>query len=121
MDRPAHTHTATSKAQQTKGIPGSGEAVINAQAEVTQAYIYDHVGYNHETGEVGKCYFNRLLEDWAEFDINNRTKYDATVASSLALLASQKHVRKKEIKVVSLDFIKRYSNNGIISKKVKWS
>ena len=83
--------------------------------------MYDYIGMNDESGEMGKCYFNRLLDDWSRFEPDNRTKYDATVASSLALLASQKHVRKKEIKVVSLDFIKRYSNNGIISKKVKWS
>ena len=121
MDRPESTHTDNSRKQQTKGIPSTGVAVINAQTEAVATYVYDYIGMNEETGEMGKCYFNRLLDDWSRFEPDNRTKYDATVASSLALLASQKHVRKKEIKVVSLDFIKRYNNKGIISKKVKWS
>ena len=121
MDRPESTHTDNSRKQQTKGIPSTGVAVLNAQTEAVATYVYDYIGMNDESGEMGKCYFNRLLDDWSRFEPDNRTKYDATVASSLALLASQKHVRKKEIKVVSLDFIKRYSNKGIISKKVKWS
>ena len=120
MDRPEHTHTMTSRTQKTKGIPGSGEAVINAQAEVTQAYIYDHVGFNYETGEIGKCYFNRLLEDWAEFDINNRTRYDASISSSLALLASQKIIKEKT-KVKFMPFIKKFNNKGNISKKINYS
>ena len=45
---------------------------------------------------MGKCYFNRLLDDWSRFEPDNRTKYDASVASSLALLGAQKHVTKKE-------------------------
>tara|TARA_R100001530_G_C4246549_1_gene136713 strand:- start:132 stop:677 length:546 start_codon:yes stop_codon:yes gene_type:complete len=121
MDRPESTHTDSSRKQQTKGIPSTGVAVLNAQTEAIASYVYDYVGLNQETEEIGKCYFNRLLDDWSRFEPDNRTKYDATVASSLALLASQKHVRKKEIKVVSLDFIKRYNNKGIISKRVKWS
>ena len=52
MDRPESTHTDSSRKQKTKGIPGSGEAVINAQAEITQAYIYDHVGYNYEKEKI---------------------------------------------------------------------
>tara|TARA_R100000664_G_scaffold34245_1_gene55682 strand:- start:4642 stop:6675 length:2034 start_codon:yes stop_codon:yes gene_type:complete len=121
MDRPESTHTDNTRKQQTKGIPSTGVAVLNAQTEAIATYVYDYIGLNQETEEMGKCYFNRLLDDWSRFEPDNRTKYDATVASSLALLASQKHVRKKEIKVVSLDFIKRYSNKGIMSKRVKWS
>ena len=32
------------------------------------------------------------LEDWAKFDISNRTKYDATISSGLAIMANQKHL-----------------------------
>ena len=44
--------------------------------------------------------FNRTLEDWAKFDISNRTKFDATISSGLAIMAIQKHLytRKKTIK-----------------------
>ena len=120
MDRPEHTHTQSSKTQVTKGIPGNGEAVINAQAEVTQAYIYDNVGLNHETGEMGNCYFNRLLEDWAEFDISNRTKHDASISSSLALLASQKIIKKKK-KIKFTPFVKTFNNKGRMSKKIRYN
>ena len=30
-------------------------------------------------------YFQRTLEDWAKFDINNRTKFDAAISSGLLL------------------------------------
>ena len=108
MERPDSTHTNFSRGQKTKGIPSTGAAVINTQADIVQAYIYDNVGTNHETGEIGACYFNHLLSDWAEFDITNRTKHDATVASSLALMASQKHIiQKKKVKDFK-PFVKKY-------------
>ena len=119
MDRPESTHTDFSRKQVTKGIPGSGVAVINAQAEVVATYIYDHVGLNMETGEVGKCYFNRLLDDWSRFDIDNRTKFDATISSSLALLASQKFVQVKKDMPKFTKFVKTYQNKGLLSKKIK--
>jgi len=120
MDRPDMTHTEWSRGRQkTKGIPGSGAAVINAQAEAIATYIYDHVGMKSDTGEMGRCYFNTLLDDWSRFEIDNRTKYDASISSSLALLASQKYIKpKKELKVSS-PLVKKYSNKGMFSKKIK--
>lgn len=119
MDRPESTHTDFSKKQQTKGIPGSGVAVINAQAEAVATYIYDHVGLKPDTGEIGKCYFNKLLDDWSRFDIDNRTKFDATISSSLALLASQKFVIPKKESPKFVKFVKTYHNKGVLSKLVK--
>ena len=119
MDRPESTHTDFSKKQQTKGIPGSGVAVINAQAEAVATYIYDHVGLKPDTGEIGKCYFNNLLDDWSRFDIDNRTKFDATISSSLALLASQKFVIPKKESLKFVKFVKTYHNKGNLSKLVK--
>jgi hypothetical protein len=119
MDRPESTHTDFSKKQQTKGIPGSGVAVINAQAEAVATYIYDHVGIKPGTEEIGKCYFNRLLDDWSRFDIGNRTKFDATISSSLALLASQKFVKIKEELPKFVKFVKTYNNIGNLSKKIR--
>jgi hypothetical protein len=120
MDRPDMTHTDWSRGKQkTKGIPGSGAAVINAQAEAIATYIYDHVGQNENTGEMGRCYFNVLLDDWSRFEIDNRTKYDASISSSLALLASQKYIKpKKELKISS-PLVKRYNNKGMSSKKLR--
>ena len=32
-------------------------------------------------------YFQKTLEDWAKFNINNRTKHDASISSGLAIMA----------------------------------
>lgn len=118
MDRPESTHTDNSRKQKTKGIPSTGVAVLNAQTEAVASYVYDYVGMNTDTQEMGKCYFNRLLDDWSRFEPTNRTKYDATVASSLALLAAQKHVIEKKIPKINLNFVKKYRNTGLMSKKI---
>ncbi len=64
-------------------------------------------------------YFQRTLEDWARFDINNRTTHDASISSGLALMACNKHryspVNKRELKPVDLG-IKKYNNKGTLSK-----
>jgi hypothetical protein len=40
-------------------------------------------------------YFNRTLEDWIGYKIDNRTKFDLTISSGLALLGAQKAKPKK--------------------------
>lgn len=40
-------------------------------------------------------YFNRTLEDWIGYKITNRTKYDLTISSGLALLGAQKSKKEK--------------------------
>ena len=59
-------------------------------------------------------YFQRTLEDWAKFNINKRTKHDASISSGLALMACNKHrytpkVVQLKIKAVDLG-IKKYNN-----------
>lgn len=115
MDRPESTHTSNSRGQKTKGLPTSGQFVINAIADAIQAYVYDCVGIDEETGEIGRVYFDRLLKDWAGFEIENRTKYDATMASGMTLLAAQKHI--KIIKHPPIfNFVREYNNKGQLSK-----
>ena len=74
----------------TKGIPSNSQDVIQAHAHAIEAYVHDHVGANYESGEMGKMYFNRTLEDWIGYKIDNRTKFDLTISSGLCLLAAQK-------------------------------
>ena len=38
-----------------------------------------------------QCIFKEHLEDWAAFDINNRTKHDASISSGLAIMACNKN------------------------------
>ena len=72
---------------------------------------------NYNSSFVGNIYFNKTLNDWARFDINKRTKFDATISSGLAIMANQKHLytpQKKESKI-KINFAK-YSNKGTLSE-----
>ena len=110
MARPKHLIAQTSKSSvKTKGIPSNSQDVIQAHAHAIEKYIHHHVGVIPETAEVGKMYFNRTLEDWIGYKISNRTKYDLTISSGLALLGAQKWKPTKEPSPFKLDkFVKRY-------------
>ena len=96
MDRPAHLTAASPHIKtKTKGIPSNSQDVIQAHAQAIEAYIHDNVGIHHETGSYGRMYFNRTLEDWINFKIDDRTKFDLSISSGLALLASQKTTKPK--------------------------
>jgi len=102
------------------GIPNSSEDIKQAHAAAIESYIETHVGY---TGEgYGNMYMQRTLEDWAKFNINNRTKHDASISSGLAIMACNKNrytpVATRQKSKISLPF-KRYDNNGSISKIIK--
>ena len=91
LDRPKHlTPPGSNIKVKTKGIPSNSVDVIQAHAHAIEAYIHNHVGVKPETADFGNMYFNRTLEDWIGYKISNRTKYDLTISSGLALLAAQK-------------------------------
>jgi hypothetical protein len=99
------------------GIPNSSEDIKQAHAAAIESYIEDHVG-RLETG-MGDMYHQSTLEDWSRFDINNRTKHDASISSGLAIMACNKNryvpVAKREKKSMYLG-IKKYDNSGYTSK-----
>ncbi len=99
------------------GIPNSSEDVKQAHAAAIESYIESFVGYNNE--QYGSMYFQRTLEDWAAFDINNRTKFDASISSGLAIMACNKNKYRPVAEVikekVNLNF-SRYDNKGTKSK-----
>jgi hypothetical protein len=99
------------------GIPNTSEDVKQAHASAIESYIEEHVG-KKENG-YGNMYFQKTLEDWAQFNINNRTKHDASISSGLAIMACNKNrytpVAKKQTKSINLG-IKKYDNTGYISK-----
>jgi hypothetical protein len=102
------------------GIPNSSEDIKQAHAAAIESYIETHVGFKEI--EYGDMYFQRTLEDWAKFNINNRTKHDASISSGLAIMACNKHLYRPsapiEIKTYDLG-IKRYDNSGALSKIIK--
>lgn len=106
------------------GIPNSSEDVIQSHASAIETYIEKHIGYDHlgeyrDPGEIGSMLFNRTLQDWAGFDINDREKFDASISSGLAIMANQKHIylpeKKSEKIIVNLP---KYSQFGMTSKLI---
>jgi hypothetical protein len=67
-------------------------------------------------------YFNNTLNDWAKFDINNRTKFDAAISSGLAIMACNRHLytpqQQRTTKVLNFGF-RKYNNQGSISKIIE--
>jgi hypothetical protein len=114
MDRPQHLASASSKVNvKTKGIPSNSADVIQSHAQAIEDYIHNHVGMSGETMQFGNMYFNRTLEDWIGFKIDNRTKYDLTISSGLALLAAQKvKQEKKQSDFSEKKFFRKYKFNA---------
>ena len=103
------------------GIPNSSEDIKQAHAAAIESYIDKHVGLL-EDGNYGNMYFNTTLNDWAKFDINKRTKFDAAISSGLAIMACNRHlyyprpsVQKSKINLK----IAKYTNAGGLSKLIE--
>ena len=123
LNRPDKHYTKLSKTEkELGGIPNTSEDVKQAHASAIESYIEKYVGIDMEgsyrpSDEYGSMMFTRTLEDWAKFDITNRTKFDASISSGLAIMACQKHLyqpEKKESKI-NINFA-RYNNKGTISQ-----
>ena len=102
------------------GIPNTSEDIKQAHAAAIETYIDKYVGYN-ENGS-GNIYFNKTLNDWARFDINKRTKYDATISSGLAIMACNRHLYhpKPKHEKQSLGIkIQRFNNKGMHSQIIR--
>ena len=103
------------------GIPNSSEDIKQAHAAAIESYIEEHVGLKDD-GNYGDVYFQRTLEDWAKFNINNRTSHDASISSGLAIMACNKNKYRPnpiiQKPVYNLGF-KRYNNKGTLSKIIE--
>tara|TARA_B100001769_G_scaffold256364_1_gene233584 strand:+ start:8573 stop:10783 length:2211 start_codon:yes stop_codon:yes gene_type:complete len=102
------------------GIPNSSEDIRQAHAAAIETYIDTHVGYNNEM--YGEMFFQRTLEDWAQFNMFNRTKHDASISSGLAIMACNKNkykpVNEYKRDMIPLGF-KKYNNSGYSSKIIQ--
>ena len=123
MNRPdKHLNKLSKTERELGGIPNSSEDVKQAHAAAIESYIEKHVGIDMEgtfrdPGEMGEMPFVRTLEDWARFDISNRTAFDATISSGLAIMANQKHLYTPENKKTSISItLPRYNNRGYRSE-----
>jgi len=122
MNRPDKIWNKLSVAEkEVGGIPNSSEDVKQSHAAAIEMYIQDHVGKKQD-GTYGKVNFNRTLEDWAKFDINNRTKFDASISSGLAIMACNRHLYRPNASIkkekINLKFA-RYKQSGNRSKLIE--
>jgi hypothetical protein len=126
LSRPdKHSSKLSKTEKELGGIPNSSEDVRQSHASAIEGYIEKYVGYD-STGEyrdpdqIGSMPFNRTLNDWSRFNYDDRTKFDASISSGLAIMANQKHLyvpEKKESKI-SIKFA-RYSNKGHNSELIQ--
>ena len=103
------------------GIPNSSEDIKQAHAAAIEMYIQSHVGHLGD-GVYGNVYFNELLNDWSRFDINKRTKFDASISSGLAIMACNRNLYRPNARVEKPKLnisIAKYSNRGGASKIIK--
>ena len=126
MNRPDKVINKLSKTEkELGGIPNSSEDIKQAHASAIESHIEKYIGFGSEVGDrneddIGSMPFSRTLDDWAKFDISNRTKFDASISSGLAIMACQKHLyqpTKKESKII-VNFA-RYNNKGTISEYIQ--
>tara|TARA_R110002020_G_scaffold205325_2_gene409885 strand:+ start:3243 stop:5465 length:2223 start_codon:yes stop_codon:yes gene_type:complete len=118
MNRPDKTYNRLSATEkEIGGIPNSSNDIKQAHAAAIESYIEKYVGRLNDG--YGDMYFTRTLEDWTKFDINNRTKYDASISSGLAIMACNRNlyapIQERQVKSINLG-IKRYDNKGSRSK-----
>ena len=122
MNRPDRLYNKLSTTErEIGGIPNSSEDIKQAHAAAIEYYIENYVG-EIESGH-GDMYFNNTLNDWAGFNINNRTKHDASISSGLAIMACNKNKYRpipERARKAPLDLgIRRYNNEGSISQIIK--
>ena len=122
MNRPDKVWNKLSVAEkEVGGIPNSSEDIKQAHAAAIEMYIQDHVGMKQD-GTFGDLYFNDLLNDWSKFDINKRTKYDASISSGLAIMANNRHLYRPNAKVEKPKLninVSKYTNTGTNSQIIK--
>ena len=122
MNRPDKVWNKLSVAEkEIGGIPNSSEDIKQAHAAAIEAYIDRYVGLRSD-GQYGDVYFNNTLNDWAKFDINKRTKYDAAISSGLAIMACNRHLYRPVAPVQKQTLnlnIAKYTNSGTTSKIIK--
>lgn len=122
MNRPDKLWNKLSPAEkEIGGIPNSSEDIKQSHAAAIESYIQKYVGIKDD-GDYGDMYFTQTLNDWARFDISNRTKFDAAISSGLAIMACNKNMYHPSAEVqrqkLSLT-IAKYSNSGTTSQIVR--
>ena len=121
MNRPDKIYNKLSITErEIGGIPNSSQDIIQSHAAAIESYVESYVGLRDDN-TYGDTYFQRTLEDWAKFNINQRTTHDASISSGLAIMACNKNKYRPVPQVVRKNYdlgIKKYDNSGLLSKMI---
>lgn len=113
------------------GQPMTGQDILTSHENAIRTFIQRRVGLANDEeskkyrteGEMGDMPFEETIRDWMKFDPGNRTAFDATISSGLAIMGTQREsyqptVKKTEPKkYVSL--MRKYSNSGNTGSLIK--
>jgi hypothetical protein len=117
------TNRLSADEKELGGIPNTSADIINQHWTGIEKYIEDYVGeYEVEDGQdpireigvMGSMPFQRTLQDWLKFKVEDRTKFDASISSGLAIMAVNRH--KYKFKNMTPERVtirmKKYSNSN---------
>ncbi|MFA8451749.1 MAG: hypothetical protein ACEPOW_13730 [Bacteroidales bacterium] len=104
------------------GIPAQNESVRELQSTALEFYIEHRIG-EIDDQEYGQMYFVKTLLDWIAFDPKNRTKRDASISSSLAIIGATRGVKKssstaEERKELLQGVTGRFDNTGVRARAI---
>ena len=128
LDRPVSKLNPNEK--EYGGQVMSGKDILDSHMNAIGSWIEKYIGvYSNDIeklrpiGEMGDMPFNETLRDWLGFDPDNRTEYDATISSGLAVMACQiekykgKKKKRDKSKIIN-PLLRRYTNKGNISLSI---
>lgn len=107
------------------GAPPQDAKIGDAQFYAVESYIEKYIGVarderddERKQGDIGYMPFSRTLEQWKDVDPSSpggRTKFDAYISSSLALLGNQKKTFKATEKKEAFIPFQKFDNTGTFS------
>jgi hypothetical protein len=113
------------------GQPMTGQDILTSHENAIRTFIQRRVGVANDVesikfrteGEMGDMPFEETIRDWMKFDPSNRTAFDATISSGLAIMGTEKEKyipqRKKTEPKKYVPLFKKYKNNGDIGSIIK--
>ena len=108
------------------GQPMTGQDILTSHENAIRTFIQRRVGVANDAesikfrpeGEMGDMPFEETIRDWMKFDPSNRTAFDATISSGLAIMGTEKEKyvpqRKKTEPKKYVPLLKKYSTKGDI-------
>lgn len=120
--RPEVTMTKHSKGQKEYGIPMSGQVARETMIEYLANYIQNWVGLLNpqnigmESRVMSNNYFETMLNQFLNFDVEKWTQYDCVVAAGLCVLASRKKAKRTATEE-QLDVSNYFSQFKIVNGK----